>query len=56
MALVISEVRYREPLAVMLLRAVCQGRTIEELVAETGLPEERIRMRIEAARRYLSGC
>ena len=55
MALAIGDVRYREPLAVVLLRSLCQGKTVEDLVKETGIPEERIRMRVDAAERFLAG-
>ena len=49
-----SESRYREPLALTLLRAFCAGKTVEELVAETGIPEERLRLRLKAAERYFA--
>ena len=55
MAIAIGEVRYREPLAIVLLRSLCQGKTVEDLVTETGIPAERIRMRVEAAERFLAG-
>jgi hypothetical protein len=54
-AIAIGEVRYREPLAMMLLRALFEGNTVQDLVTETGIPEERIRMRLNAAEQFLAG-
>lgn len=56
MASVTREVHYREPLALELLRSFYQGKTLQELVSETGIPEHRIRMRVEAAERYFAAC
>jgi hypothetical protein len=42
-----------EPLAMTLLRCVCGGTSVEDLARETGIPEVRIRARVQAAERYL---
>jgi hypothetical protein len=42
-----------KPLAVHLLEEHRNGKTVEQLASETGIPSERIEMRLNAAKPYL---
>jgi hypothetical protein len=45
-----------EPFAVTLLIRSKGGATVDDISRETGIPAERIAMRLRAAQRYVSQC
>ena len=50
------EVRTREPLAVELLRRYQEGEELEELVASTGLPQDKVVVRLRVAALRQKDC